>query len=187
MDTRIRIAEPGDAAAIAAIYAPYVNDTAITFELEPPSVDEMGRRISAVLPAYPWLVALVGERIAGYVYAGRFSGRAAYKWSAEITAYLDPEFHRQGIGHRLYAALIGLLRKQGYHALYAGITLPNDASIGLHRAIGMSEVGIYREAGFKAGNWYDVSWFGMTISASVPPARVPLAFAELRAGEFLEQ
>lgn len=188
MDMHIRIAEPGDGAAIAAIYAPYVSDTAITFELEPPPAEEMARRIAAVLPTHPWLVAVMGERIAGYVYAGRFSARAAYDWSAEITAYLDPDFHRRGIGQRLYAALIGLLREQGYHALYGGITLPNDASVGLHRAIGMTEVGVYREAGFKAGRWHDVGWFGMTISPTMPPTSVPLAFAELRARrpEFVE-
>lgn len=177
---QIRIAKPEDATAIAAIYAPYVRETAITFEIEPPSTEDYTRRIDACLLTHPWLVAHSGGLITGYVYAGRFSGRAAYDWSAEITAYLDRDFHRQGIGKRLYAALIGLLREQGHHALYAGITLPNDASVGLHRAIGMAEIGVYREAGFKTGCWHDVGWFGMTISPSLPPKTAPLTFLELR-------
>lgn len=177
---QIRIAEPDDAAAIAAIYAPYVRETAITFEIAPPSAEDYHRRIEACLRTHPWLVAQKGGRITGYVYAGRFSSRMAYDWSAEITAYLDRDFHRQGIGKRLYAALIGLLGEQGHHALYAGITLPNDASVGLHRAIGMTEVGVYREAGFKAGIWHDVGWFGMTISPTLPPKTAPLTFPELR-------
>lgn len=177
----MRIAETDDAAAIADIYAPYVRETAITFEIEPPSARDFARRIDTCLSTHPWLVALNGERITGYAYAGRFSSRAAYDWSAEITVYLDRYFHRQGIGRRLYGALIGLLREQGYHSLYAGVTLPSEASTGLHRAIGMAEVGVYREAGFKAGRWHDVGWFGMTISESASPSAVPFILPELRA------
>jgi len=177
---RMRIAVTDDAASIAAIYAPYVRETAITFEIEPPSAQDFARRIDTCLSTHPWLVAVSGQRIAGYACAGRFSWRAAYDWSAEISVYLDRDFHRQGIGRRLYRALIGLLREQGYHSLYAGVTLPNEASAGLHRAIGMAEVGVYREAGFKDDRWHDVGWFGMTISDSASPSAVPLTFPELR-------
>lgn len=177
---RARIAAPFDGAAIAAIYSHYVCNTAITFEIKPPTAEEFEGRIAACLITHPWLVSLYGDRITGYCYAGRFSSRAAYDWSAEITVYVDPEFHRQGIGKRLYAALIDLLQAQGYHSVFAGATLPNAASVGLHGAIGMEEVGVYRESGFKFGRWHDVGWFGMTISDSAPPATAPLCFSELQ-------
>ena len=175
---RVRIAEAKDAAEIAAIYAYYVRETSITFETEPPSAKDIASRITNGLDTHPWLVALNGSDIVGYAYAGRFSSRAAYDWSAETTVYLHRDAHRQGIGKRLYTVLIGLLREQGYHSLYAGVTLPNDASVGLHRSIGMDEVGTYREAGFKAGQWHDVGWFGMTISTPEAPAMPPLPFPE---------
>lgn len=177
---RIRTAEIGDAKAIAAIYAHYVVETAITFEIEPPSVEDFETRIGTCLAAYPWLVALTEDRIVGYAYAGPFKHRAAYDWSAEITVYLDPAFHRQGVGKRLYAVLISALQAQGYHSLFAGITLPNAGSVGLHRAIGMAEVGVFREAGFKLGQWHDVAWYGMIIGERKLPVEKPITFPELR-------
>lgn len=177
---RVRIANAADAPAIAAIYAPYVTDTAITFELDPPTPAEIEARMTAGLAHFPWLVAEAGNEIAGYVYAGRFSGRAAYDWSAEITVYLNQAFHRRGLGKRLYAVLIELLKLQQFHAMFAGITLPNDASIGLHRKIGMAEVGVYREAGFKLGKWHDVAWFGQAIAPASPPETKPIPFSRLQ-------
>lgn len=175
----IRPASLDDAAAIAAIYAPYVSDTVISFETVPPSADEMAGRIETCLVRYPWLVADDGGRIAGYVYAGRHAGRAAYDWSADVTAYLHPDYHRQGLATRLYRVLISLLKRQGYHALFAGITLPNAASVGLHRSFAMEEVGVYRQVGFKFGQWHDVLWMGMTISDGAAPENSPTPFPEL--------
>ena len=179
MPEHIRVARTTDAAAIAGIYAHYVRETAITFELEPPAPAEFAARIETCLLTHPWLVAQRDDRIVGYAYAGRFSARPAYDWSAEITVYLDHACRGQGLGTRLYGALVRLLHEQGYHALYAGITLPNPASLALHHAIGMADVGIYREAGFKDGRWHDVGWYGMTVSPSDPPAIAPLTFADL--------
>jgi len=176
---RIRLARPDDAEAIAEIYAPYVRETAISFEIDPPGAAEMRRRMDACLAAWPWLVAEEQSRVLGYVYAGRFHLRAAYDWSAEITAYLAPEAQRRGLGTAMYRVLIDLLRAQGYHAVFAGITLPNPASLAIHRALGMEEVGTYRESGFKFGRWHDVMWMGMTISPSVPPLHRPTAFPDL--------
>lgn len=175
----IRKATEGDDAALAAIYAPYVSGTVISFETVPPTAEEFRLRIAHCLPTYPWLVADVKGRTVGYAYAGPHSGRAAYNWSADISVYLAPDHHRRGIGRSLYDALIALLRHQGYHALFAGITLPNEASIAIHSALGMREVGIYREVGFKFGQWHDVLWMGMTISSPAPPLTQPTPFSAL--------
>lgn len=173
----IRPARPTDAAAIAAMYAPYVMDTAISFETTPPDTAEMSRRLTACVATHPWLVADDGGRIAGYAYAGRYSGRAACDWSAEVTAYLHPDYHRRGLGTRLHQTLFEILRRQGYHALFALITLPNAASIALHRKLGMTEVGVYREVGFKFGRWHDVVSMGMTLTPDTIPTASPVPFA----------
>lgn len=173
----IRPAQPGDAAAIADIYAPYVTDTAISFETTPPDAAEMTRRLTACLETHPWLVAENGGRIAGYAYAGRFSGRAAYSWSAEVTAYLHSDYQHQGLGTRLYRTLFNILGRQGFHGLFAGITLPNAASVALHRTMGMTEVGVYHEVGFKFGRWHDVAWMGMTLSPGAVPDAPPVPYA----------
>ena len=144
MTTSFRIAVEGDAPCVAAIYAPYVLNSVISFESVPPDAEEFRARMAGCLTDYPWLIAEVDRQIAGYAYAGQHSGRAAYDWSANISVYLAAEHHRRGIGRRLYDMLIVLLRHQGYHSLFAGITLPNSASVALHTALGMQEVGIYK-------------------------------------------
>jgi len=175
----IRPARPEDAAAIAAVYAPYVSETAISFEITPPDAEEMSRRMTACMAVYPWLVAEDNGRIAGYAYAGRFSGRAAYNWAVEVTVYLHPDYHRKHVGRHLYQTLFGLLGLQGVHGLFAGITLPNDASVGFHRALGMREIGIYREVGFKFGEWRDVQWMGKTLSDRALPIGPLIPFPRL--------
>lgn len=175
----LRKAVEEDGATLAAIYAPYVLDTVISFEAVPPTAEEFGGRIANCLPNYPWLVAELDGQAAGYAYAGPHSGRAAYNWSADISVYLAPGHQRRGIGRSLYDALIALLRHQGYHALFAGITLPNEASVAIHSAIGMRRVGIYREVGFKFGQWHDVMWMGMTISPPAEPMSAPTPFSAL--------
>jgi phosphinothricin acetyltransferase len=132
--------------------------------------------MAAGLLTHPWLVADDNGRVAGYAYAGRHSGRAAYDWSAEVTVYLHPDYHRQGLGKRLYRTLFDILQRQGYHALFALIAMPNDASIALHRSLGMTEVGIYREVGLKFGRWHDVVSMGMTLPLHGVPASAPVPF-----------
>jgi phosphinothricin acetyltransferase len=175
MPAIIRLAAAADAAPVQAIYAPYVRDTVISFELDPPSVDEMAERIRKT-PA--WLVCEAGQgRLAGYAYASKHRERAAYQWSVDVTVYIDAAFHRRGIGRGLYTALFGLLRLQGYYNAYAGITQPNAGSIGLHTALGFEPVGVYRSVGFKFGQWHDVAWLSLRLQPlpAAPAAPRPLA------------
>ena len=166
----VRLAEPADGAGVQAIYAPIVRDTAISFEVDPPSVEEMSRRISTTLELWPWLVCADGGTVLGYVYASRHRERAAYRWSVDVTAYIHESARRRGVGHALYSALLALLAVQGYHRAYAGITLPNEASVGLHEALGFTPSGVYPAVGWKLGDWHDVGWWQRTI---LPPARGP--------------
>lgn len=158
----IRAATLADAEAIAGIYALYVKETAISFELVPPDAAEMATRIAKILPTYPWLVCELDGRVIGYAYGSRYAERAAYAWSVTVGIYVARGTHRRGVGRALYAALLATLRLQGYHAVFGGITLPNPSSVGLHEASGFKPVGVYREAGFKFGTWHDVGWWGLT-------------------------
>ena len=167
-DIILRPASSSDCQQIAAIYGVYVETTPITFETEAPSADEMARRMQALRPRYPYLVAEKDGDIMGYAYAGAFRTRAAYQWSAETTVYLAPSAHRQGLGRRLYRHLLGILKLQGFHGAFAGITLPNDASVGLHESLGFHQVGQYPRAGYKLGQWYDVGTWYLELNSPAP-------------------
>lgn len=173
---RIRLATPDDGRAVAGIYRPAVTDAAISFELEPPDGEEMGRRISRTLERTPWLVCERGGVVLGYAYASPFRDRAAYQWSAEVSAYVHSDARRLGVGRALYASLFAALVVQGYRNAYAGITLPNEASVGLHTAVGFTPVGVYRGVGYKHGAWHDVAWFERPLAPRIadPPAPRPL-------------
>ncbi len=147
-----------DAAACAAVYAPYVTGTTTSFEEVPPSPDEMARRISSASATHAWLVAeSPGGTVLGYAYGTPFRARPAYRWSAEVSVYLAADAPRRtGAGRRLYEQLLATLAGRGYHRAIAGIALPNDASVGLHRALGFTESGVERRVGFKHGAWHDV-------------------------------
>ena len=175
----IRVAQPSDADAVAAIYAPIVRDTAITFEVEPPTPQDMAGRITATLPTHPWLVAEQDGRVIGYAYAGKHRERAAYRWSVDVSAYVDAQARRNGAGRALYEKLIAILKQQGFHAAFAGIALPNDASVGLHQAVGFTPVGIYKDVGFKLGQWRDTGWWRLALSDDAGAPAEPLAFAAL--------
>lgn len=180
----IRTAAPDDAAAFAAIYAPIVNQTHISFEEHAPGEQEMRERIVATLKWTPWLAAVVDDEIAGYAYAGRHRERAGYRWSVDVSVYLDSRARGRGIGRVLYEALFKILEQQGFRNAYAGVTLPNDASIGLHRALGFEPIGVYRRVGWKAGAWYDVAWFGRNLRPGgddVSPPGEPIPFPRLTA------
>jgi phosphinothricin acetyltransferase len=148
-----------DAAACAAIYAPYVRDTVISLEEVVPDEHEFTRRIERTSATHPWLIAEVDGRGVGFAYGTAHRERAAYRWAADTTVYLDGDHHRRGIGRALYARLFELLVSQGIHMACAGITLPNDASVGLHESLGFLPVGIYRSIGYKMGAWRDVGWW----------------------------
>lgn len=167
----IRSARPDDAIAIAEIYAPYVAETPISLETVAVSAQQIAERMASLSPTYPWLVYDVGGVPKGYAYAGPHSDRGGYRWSANATVYVARGYHRQGIGRALYARLLSILRKQGFHAVFGGITLPNAASVGLHESCGFAPVGVYRQAGFKLGAWWDVGWWGCLLDeASREPA-----------------
>lgn len=155
----IRPATAGDAAACAAIYAPFVRDTWVSFETELPDAAEMTRRISANSASHGWVVADVGGTIAGYAYGSAHRTRAAYASSCDVAIYVDPAYGRRGIGRALYAQLLPILAERGFHAAFAGIAQPNEGSVALHQAMGFEPVGIYREVGWKLGDWRDVSWW----------------------------
>ncbi|WCB93531.1 Phosphinothricin N-acetyltransferase [Baekduia alba] len=167
----VRAATLDDAAACAAVYAPYVTDTAVSFEVEPPSAAAMGERIGRALERYAWLVAEDGDgRVVGYAYGGAFAPRAAYRFSCEVSVYLELGRRRTGAGRALYTALLPALAARGYRRAFAGMTLPNAASAGLHRALGFEPSGIHRQVGYKDGAWHDVAW----LQKSLAPDDTPL-------------
>ena len=162
----IRDADPlRDANACAAIYERYVSDTAVSFETRPPSGEEMAERIAA---AYGWVVAEGAGVTLGYAYGSPHRERAAYRWAADVTVYVNPGNHRSGVGRALYEQLFGRLRALGLWTLCAGITQPNAASNGLHRAMGFVPVGTYRRIGWKAGSWHDVQWWQLDLRPGEP-------------------
>lgn len=166
---QIRDASAADAEVLLTIYAPFVIDTGVSFELEPPSVEEFAQRIFTAQSKWAWLVAQQDGRIAGYAYATSFRARAAYQWSVEMSAYLDPAFRGHGVGRALYDRLMSILIAKGYCTAYAGITLPNEASVGFHQALGFTAVGVFRRAGRKFGAWHDVSWWQRQLRDEPPP------------------
>jgi L-amino acid N-acyltransferase YncA len=155
----IRDANAADAGRCAAIYAPYVRDTAISFESEPPAVTEMAGRIAEAQRAHAWLVLEIDSEVVGYAYGGPFMSRAAYQWASAVSVYMDGERHRSGGGRALYEALFDRLAARGHRTALAGIALPNEASVGLHRALGFELAGTYRRVGWKLGRWHDVAWY----------------------------
>jgi phosphinothricin acetyltransferase len=158
MPPTVRLATPDDAEQVQAIYAPYCH-TPISFEVQPPTVDEMRARLLKVLGHYPWLLCEDGGAVVGYVYATQHRERAAYQWSVDTTVYVRQGRQRRGVGRALYTSLLAVLPLQGFVNAYAGVTLPNPASVGLHQAIGFRPVGVYERVGFKCGAWHDVAWF----------------------------
>jgi L-amino acid N-acyltransferase YncA len=175
----IRLASAADAAQIQAIYAPIVSTTMISFEFEPPPVDEMRRRIENTLAALPWLVCERDNMILGYAYAGKHRSRAAYQWSVDVSAYVHADVRRSGVGRALYTSLFAILRLQGFYNAYAGIGLPNPASVGLHEALGFTPVGVYRSVGYKFGAWHDVGWWQRTLQEHADAPTPPLTLAQI--------
>jgi phosphinothricin acetyltransferase len=176
----IRLADPAaDASRIADIYRPYVEGTTISFEELAPTEAEMRSRIEHVLELAPWLVATDNDLVIGYAYGSRHRERAGYRWSVDLTVYVDPEFRGRGVGRALYGELVPTLRHQRFINAYAGIGLPNEASVALHESIGMKHIGTYESVGWKLGRWVDVAWYGMRLAEPVedgrpPPEPIPL-------------
>ena len=169
----VRDATPADAAACATIYAPYVAGTAITFETDAPDAAEMARRIAAAQERHAWLVLEDAGRVAGFAYGGPHRERAAYRWSCEVSVYLEDGRRRTGAGRALYGALLARLEERGYRTAIAGMTLPNEASEGLHRALGFEPAGVYRRVGYKHGAWHDVAWVQRSLGEDREPPAEP--------------
>lgn len=176
--TTLRAADGDDAEHVAAIYAPLVRDTAISFEVTPPDANEMRQRITHVMQRFPWLVAADDARIRGYAYAAAHHTREAYAWSVDVSVYVAPEAQRTGTACALYTSLLELLETQGYANAFAGIALPNDASVALHETLGFTRIGVYRDVGYKLGQWWDVGWWQRRLPLPVTSSR-PTAWPDL--------
>ena len=177
----LRPATTADAASVLAIYAPYVVASAVSFELEPPSLKEMRARIAGAADQYPWIVAIDADSdvILGYAYASQFRARPAYRFAAETSIYIAGNFQGQGIGRLLYPALLATLRAQRYAQAIGAITLPNDTSIKLHESVGFRRSGVYREVGYKNGRWFDVGlWQRDLAERQIPPPDI-LPFSDV--------
>ena len=173
----IRPADPeADAARVAAIYQPTVERSLASFEEVAPSAVEMAERMRSTLERLPWLVAESGSQVVGYAYAGAHRTRAGYRWSVDVSVYVDAAHHGRGVGRALYDRLLEILRRQGYVNVYAGVTLPNPASERLHEAIGMRRIGVYARTGYKFGAWHDVAWYGLRLADPeyLPAEPIPL-------------
>ncbi len=161
----VRDASERDGEACAAIYAPYVTNTAISFESDPPTPAQMAERIAAAARTHAWVVLESEGRVVGYAYGGPFNSRAAYRWSCEVSIYIERGRRRTGAGRALYEALFSRLAARGFRTVAAGMTLPNEASVGLHRAMGFEPVGTFRRIGYKHERWHDVAWCERAIAA----------------------
>lgn len=172
MNALIRPAREGDAAAFAAIYAPYTA-TPLTFEAHAPTVEEFAGRIRAVTEAYPWLTAQADGRVLGYAYAHRLREREAYDWEAELSVYLSRDCTGQGVGTALYTRLLELLAQQNVATAWACLVPPNPPSEALHRKCGFSPAGRWLSVGWKCGEWHDLLWYRRQL---LPPGEPPRVF-----------
>ena len=178
-DVKIRDYKKGDLNALVEIYRPYVEKTSFTFEYRAPTSGEFEERIKSTMQNFPFFVAELEREICGYAYAGAHRSRCAYGWSVESSVYIDSKFHGQGIGKKLYQQLFKVLKKQRVVNVFAGITLPNDASVGLHESMGFKRIGVYKKVGFKNNQWWDVGWWQLSLQNLVKPI-APIPYSELR-------
>jgi len=175
----IRLITENDADEVLSVYRYYTDNTAVSFEYEAPTKDEYIQRIITNTEKYPWLVCLHNNKIIGFAYASTHRYRAAYQWSPESTIYFAPDFHTKGIGRIIYETLFLLLKLQGYYNLFAGVTLPNEKSVGFHRALGFKEVGIFKNIGYKHGNWHHTHWFQIDLAEHILNPPIPRKLNEV--------
>ncbi len=169
MSNSIRLATPADAEELLRIYAPYVNETTVSFETEVPTVAEFSGRIEKTLQQYPYIVYEAENHIAGYAYASRHRERAAYRYDVDVSIYTLPKFHGLGVAGKLYQCLFALLKELGYCNAYAGCTVPNPKSLRFHEKFGFEQIGTHRKTGYKFGQWHDVIWLEKTINEHTAP------------------
>ena len=176
MSARIRFADPArDAAGILAVYAPYIRETAVTFETEVPAPDAFTARVAGICADFPYLVLEADGELAGYAYAHRQAERAAYAWNAELSIYLAGKWRGRGLGAPLYRLLERLLAMQGYVNLYGVITASNRGSIAMHEKLGYRQIGLHEKTGWKFGQWHDVAWLYKRVGEGEPGTILPLS------------
>ncbi len=175
----LQLIKEEDIAEVLEIYTPYIQNTAITFECEIPSLESFSERVRHYTEQYPWIVAKDHGKIVGYAYASLYRGREAYQWCCELSVYLRPEVRGRDLGRTLYSALMDLLTLQGYYTVYGVITLPNEASLALHNQLGFSVDGIQENCGFKLGSWHNTAIMSKALQNYVPPRFEPKSIHEL--------
>ncbi|WP_017317534.1 arsinothricin resistance N-acetyltransferase ArsN1 family B [Mastigocladopsis repens] len=180
MSSIIRLATEQDTEQVLEIYAPFCGDSPVSFEVQPPTLDEMQQRIAKVLQKLPWLVCERYGKVVGYVYAAPHRERAAYQWGVDVSVYIHEAVRCSGIGRALYTSLFEVLVLQGYYSAYAGVTLPNLGSQRLHEVMGFQLIGIYRDVGYKCGAWHDVGWFELSLQPRVLNPKPPIDINALR-------
>jgi len=181
MTAAIRLGDPvHDSRQVAAIYYPYVLNTPITFESDPPTGSVMCIRMENVMEKYPWLVCEEDGEVMGYSYGSRFRDRPAYDWTVETTIYVKESAHGLGIGFALYTSLIEYLRLQGYCSAVSAIALPNLPSINLHERLGFEKCGLLTNAGFKDGIWHTVGLWWLTLQLHPDNPSPPINLPETR-------
>jgi len=175
----IRIATGSDAASILEIYSPYIENTSYTFETDVPSIASFTERIVTYLQSWPWLVCEIDGIVAGYAYGSKHRERIAYQWSVECSVYIHDDFQRAGVGQALYTALIHLLKLQGFRNLYAVINLPNEKSVAFHERMGFEYFAVYKNVGYKLGQWKNVGWWELQLNEYMIEPSPPIRFSEL--------
>lgn len=175
----IRVARPGDAGGMLAIYGPYIEHTSYTFETELPTIEAFAGRIRQHLEYWPWLVAMDGEVVAGYAYAGRYRERTGYQWCVESSVYIHPAYRQRGLAARLYKLLFQILKKQGYRNVYAVINTPNDPSVAFHEKAGFRFFAMYEQVGWKLGAWKNVGWWRLVLNDFPENPSAPQKFSEM--------
>ena len=180
MNVKFRLAQPDDAAAVSTIYAPFCESSHVSFEIVAPSEQQMRDRIARIGAQFPWLIGEIEGDVAGYVYATQHRERAAYRWAVDVAVYVAAEWRRQGLGQALYHSLFSILRQQGYCKAFAGITLPNASSVGLHEALGFRPVAIFPGVGYKLGRWLDVGWWQLDLQPEAEHPPEPRLFQDIR-------
>lgn len=186
----LRIAHRDDAEDVLKIYAPFIRETSLTFEIEIPSVTDFSNRITSYLKDWPWIIAESDGEIAGYAYASKYRERKGYQWSVECSIYLAEQFMSSGIATRLYAALFDILKLQGYRNVYAVINLPNDRSVRFHEKMGFKWFATYEKVGYKLGKWKDVGWWVLIVNDYDLEPSSPIPFSKLTddsVGEILKR
>jgi len=170
---RFRLANHEDIPSILEIYAPYIEETTVTFEYDVPSLEAFSKRFEEITERFPWYVCEDGETVVGYAYASPAFTRAACRWDADLSVYIVPSYHHRGIGKRFYEILEQDLYQMGYHNVYALITGKNQVSCAFHESLGYTLLGRLPRTGFKHGEWLDLYWYGKRLRDATPPSSFP--------------